>query len=1117
MPLHLRYLTVKALCATLLTLAGLQFGNSISAQTPIVRQQPLPTGVDPKSINALFQDKIGNLWIGTKSGLVLYNGSELRLYTTRDSLCDNDITALSADSGGVLWVGHRSGKISRYMAGRFSKFITAEGTANKAISAIAFDSDAQLWFATQDEGVYYLHENRLHNLSAPNAEADLENTEGLEGDAPQPGDLVSNAIYALQPLEGGKMMLASDAGLMLLTPNPDKKKGQEQAYIVNSITMKNGLPDNIVKGIYYPGGDELWVAMQDSGICAYNLQAQKFRKIPGWAFGTINQMAHTPTHQVWLATKTGAVNFNPAKKTFSRVGIRQGLPSNDVNCVLEDREGTLWAASEKGLTHILGDRFSFMTRRDGLPAQNVYAILVDKQETLWAGTDSGLTRFTRTPAGDYLPKQYLTNAPNPKKGSRYVAALAEDARGYIWIATSGYWMYRLNPRTDEIKHYGSALQENENLKAVVSVSVDTKGDIWFSTFGGGVLRASYSGAGDAVSFKNFTKRDGLAGDYVYQVHTDKKGRVWVGTDGTGVSLFQNGSFTTYAVKEGLTTPTAISILEDPAGGIWVLTAGEGVFKFTGTGFTRVRTFPPEFGTSPLAITLDAKVRLIAIASGRIGVFNVTDSSQAPKYYTEENGLLNFEPHQNVAFADNKGIIWIGTSHGLVRYNPLSESPGETAPQVVITRLSVLGDERPLEDNISLGASENNLTFDFIAVNLATPKNVVYQYRLTPEDPWSQPTTSRFISLPNQIFGEYALQIRASINGVDWSENPTTFRFEIQAPIWRRWYVLLGGAILIALGVYGYIQYSTQRVRRENLVLEGKVKERTAEISAKNEQLEQANEEITSKNDQLFDAYKEIEEKNHNITESIVYAQRIQQTILPDDERIRLAFNDVAVLYIPKDIVSGDFYWYEHLNGKDYIAAIDCTGHGVPGAFMSVMAYNLLNQTVLSHPDATPDVILKQLDELVQRALKQEREDSVTKDGMDVALIAYDKPNKQLHYAGALRPLFHLRNGEISEIKGDRYPIGGGQHDNKTFALHTIAVQPGDLFFTFSDGLVDQFGSETGRKYTPKRLRNLLLNCATIYPTLAEVREAVRNDWQAWRGTSAQIDDVVLIGLKPLAA
>jgi len=258
---------------------------------------------------------------------------------------------------------------------------------------------------------------------------------------------------------------------------------------------------------------------------------------------------------------------------------------------------------------------------------------------------------------------------------------------------------------------------------------------------------------------------------------------------------------------------------------------------------------------------------------------------------------------------------------------------------------------------------------------------------------------------------------------------------------------------------------------------------------------------------------EIQAKNKKITESINYAQRIQVAILPDQVRVRELFPNYFMLYKPRDVVSGDFPWFVE-NGDDvYIAAVDCTGHGVPGAMLSLIGYFLLNDIVKSQKISQPGQILDLLDSGVTRTLKQDLEGNEMKDGMDICLCKINKKTGVLEYSGAHRPLYQLRNGEILEYKGDKFPIGGGIFKNQTnFTNHEIEVQKGDSFFFCSDGFPDQFGGPEDKKIGPARIKATITDHANV-KDFNKMYDVFDDLFVSWKGTGKQMDDVLLIGLR----
>jgi PAS domain S-box-containing protein len=256
---------------------------------------------------------------------------------------------------------------------------------------------------------------------------------------------------------------------------------------------------------------------------------------------------------------------------------------------------------------------------------------------------------------------------------------------------------------------------------------------------------------------------------------------------------------------------------------------------------------------------------------------------------------------------------------------------------------------------------------------------------------------------------------------------------------------------------------------------------------------------------------EIQNKNKKITESINYAKRIQNAILPNNRVIAKSLPESFILYKPKDVVSGDFPWYMQIKDDIYIAAVDCTGHGVPGALLSLIGYFLLNDIVRSRKITEPGIILDLLDEGVTSTLRQD-EDATTKDGMDIALCKINTNTREVEYAGAHRPLYVMKNGVLDEIKGNKFPIGGGIFKNQTNFTNTkIKLDKGDSIYFSSDGFPDQFGGPEVRKFGPKKTRETIERVHKL--PMKEASAIFDQEWEGWRGDTKQIDDVLLIGIK----
>jgi serine phosphatase RsbU (regulator of sigma subunit) len=269
----------------------------------------------------------------------------------------------------------------------------------------------------------------------------------------------------------------------------------------------------------------------------------------------------------------------------------------------------------------------------------------------------------------------------------------------------------------------------------------------------------------------------------------------------------------------------------------------------------------------------------------------------------------------------------------------------------------------------------------------------------------------------------------------------------------------------------------------------------------------------------------IQQQHTNITNSINYAQRIQNAMLPGERALKHLVQDSFILFKPKDIVSGDFYWFYNISEENIhtdsepepantrkliVAAVDCTGHGVPGALMSMIGYNLLN-TIVAHNVVESDKILSELHRNVRFALQQHKNDS--KDGMDMALCVVDKDARTIEFSGAKNPIIYIQDGELHHIKGDSHTIGGAQGEAKrTYTKHVISIEKPTSFYLFSDGYTDQFGGPDSRKFMIKNFKEMLLKIHTL--PFDEQKAILDKTIENWKGTKEkQIDDILVLGMK----
>jgi len=299
-----------------------------------------------------------------------------------------------------------------------------------------------------------------------------------------------------------------------------------------------------------------------------------------------------------------------------------------------------------------------------------------------------------------------------------------------------------------------------------------------------------------------------------------------------------------------------------------------------------------------------------------------------------------------------------------------------------------------------------------------------------------------------------------------------------------WFSLLGIGVLVLIALL--------------LVRVNRIKQRA------NRQLKEANIFIESQRDQ-------IQQINTNLTDSIDYAKKIQDAVLPSDARINEGLKEAFVLFKPRDVVSGDFYWYHEAGDQVFMAAADCTGHGVPGAFVSMVCQGLLNKIVIENQVLEPAEILRRAHLGVLSSFKKESTIGQSNDGMDIALTVWDKPNNKLHFAGAMNPCYVVRNEQLIELEANRRGIGGIAEEGYSFSGETMDLEDGDMVYLFSDGYKDQFGGPNGKKFMNSRLKKLLISVSD--KAAAEQHATLENEFVQWKDDQEQIDDVLLMGYR----
>ena len=1032
-------------------------------------------------VNCIFQDERGYMWLGTNYGLVKYDGVDFILYTEKDSLSENITTSVSQDDQGDLWIGHKSGKITIFDGKKFKKFFPEEGLSLQEISSFIIDNHHVPWFSTFGEGVYYYsgdNRKRLYNINADDG-------------------LLDNYVYDIVQDNKSKLYFATDKGISVY--DIDKHK------FTDKITSSDGLPDNIVKYLIINNND-LWIAMEDGGICKFNLLTRKFSLISDWKFGSINKFIYLKNNEIWVSTKRKGIikinfdeNGNPLYTVYGR---NNDIPDIRTLSIYKDRENNIWIGTQNGLAVRKNNNIEFLNEKNGFDIKNIFGFVIDDLGNYWIASQRGLYIVSKGKMGEIREKLF-----SPDKNNIYsFISLFKDQSGNIWAGTYGYGVFVINPVTLSVKNYNSKNGlPNDNV-----IHISGNGDnIWLSTLGGGVARYKSNNRNE---FTSYTTSNGLTSNYVYSTFTDSKNRTWIATDGGGVGYILNDSIYKFPNSEQDTLQkTTYSVIEDNNNNIWFSCSSHGLYRYDGK---TLYNYNEENGLKTNLIqglTTDLNGNPVIISNEGIDKF-VTRSNLF-EYHGEADGLAYQEPNLNSFYKDQKGSIWVGTANGIIKVNSDAGDTIDVIPEMFITQKSIF--LNPINDGKhNFKYNKNYLTFNYTALWYKSSENLTYRYKLDGFDlDWNTATSLRNVTYSNLPPGDFRFIVQVNYSGGKWIGSPDSeFSFHIRKPFWRTIWFILIVVIVIGISIYAYIEARIQKLKHAKEILEEEVKKRTAEIQRQKEEIMTQRDEIEIQRNNVTEQRDKIELQNKNITSSIEYASRIQRAVVPSIENFDLHLGEHFIFFKPKDIVSGDFYYLKEKGDSIIVAAADCTGHGVPGAFMSILGISLLNQIISQSPETcTAGFILDNLSKEIKIALCQTGKNDEAKDGMDISLCIINRKNLSINFAGAYNPLILIRNNELIKFKGDRMPIGIFINKDVSFSDYKIEIQKGDIVYIFSDGYQDQFGGIEKKKFLSRNFYNLLLRIST--QPLQIQREILEDTLNKWQGSEPQVDDIMVIGFK----
>jgi len=1034
--------------------------------------------------HAVLQDQRGVMYFGNNRGIMEYDGVGWTLIDANESV----IRSLAIDDKGRIYVGG---------VGEFG-YLAADSIGNLQYNSLVsyLDEDdryfGDVWktFATEEGIIFQTYDY----IFIYNDSIKILTAETTFGEA----YYVYNSLYVRQ-YDIGLSRLENG----FLTPvNGGERFAEEEVYGMlpyDTQTILLATPYNLFRMNIADEEDEL------GSIHEIHTEAdQYFEKHD--IFSVLQIDSSTYSIGTWGG---GIVLLNKDGNILEILDKTSGLEDDIVQNQYLDERDNLWLALSHGIARIeiLSPLTSF-TSESGLTG-TIQAI-TGFNNTIYVATIAGLY---------YLTTEYtITNQDEVFPEPRFV--LIDEMAFECWGLENFFYdgeEFLLVVNNDAIR----AVDSNNRISEVL-VPDDYTYEVYQSKLvPGRVFVGLETGLASVYRNNGVWIDEGRVDDIeenITQMSEDLVGNLWMGTESQGVIKLNILSLdgdrmqevkvskydTSYGLPEG---PTIVSQITGPA----VVATTEGLFIYNQVenSFKPDTSYGMQFGDGSHYIHRISETR-------DRGIWVVTHIAE-PEQPEDEFKAGYLEPMPNdkyrwitepfiriteenlfAIYVDEQNITWLG-GNSLYRYEKDNDKDYVKDYNTLIRKVTLGADslifgganfdrkgmtvlDQPSLLFYSLKYRYNSLIFDFAAPSGEDESFLTFSFFLEGFDEswsnWSDQTLKEYTNLRE---GNYTFRVKAK-NVYNHEGEEATFTFTVLPPWYRTIIAYIGYVIFFVVFVYTVVRVYSRQLRAI-------IRERTAEVVMQKE---------------------EIEMKNQEITDSIHYASRIQNAILPPDDYAQKILTDKFILYLPRDIVSGDFYWLHELDSKVITVASDCTGHGVPGAFMSMLGVAFLNEIVSKGNMIQAHEILNQLRAHVIKSLHQTGAEGESKDGMDIALCVYDLENMKLEFAGANNPLYLIRDNELIIYKGDKMPIGIHIAD-QSFALNEIDLKKGDIMYTFSDGYADQFGGPRGKKFMSKKMKELLLE---IHKLDMDVQKKILKDsLYNWMKDHEQVDDVIVMGVR----
>ncbi len=1042
----------------------------------------------------IVQDNRGVMYFGNNDdGVLEYDGVYWRHLSVNNK---SIIRSLAVDSNGVVYVGaintfgqliiNNSGKLE------YKQYIDPLDSIEIDFGDVwkTYSTDSSVFFCTEDylfdynnsnlkryklpEGVVFSF-NSKNGIILPNFNKGLMKINNGEAVTVNGGEFFKEkGVYTINSIGSKQLIGTYPQGLFFFNSKLGKAQKAYQGMFVNSFVKDNQLysscnyKSQLLLGTIFNG-----VLLIDSNGVALN----HYNKSVGLQDETIINLYSSNNQNIWLALNDGISKIEQ-NSAITKFNEKQSIKGAVLDiCSFNDK---LFIATSHGVFYKdnLKKEMPNFTKIEGIKAQTWSLLTYNYkgEEQLLVGSINGLFSIKKSLKVEYIDKQVTVSGK--LSGTNYIQKLyrnKSDTNEVIVAVYNGAFSIKYDGvKWSRIKEY---LTDSYSIKHIKN---DDDGCLWFCSQMNGCINVS---SNDNIKQEHFSKNNGLPSN-----------------SGISINIIDR------------------KVIAGTQNGLYELDTDKNIFK----KYLKL----PDINSAVHFFNYDSEGNIwLSLNKGKKRWVD-RYLKQIDGTYIKDNYSLKRLPNEQIEaiFHDKNGITWLGSASGLYCFDSKKEvdytKPFNTLIREVLTKNdSILfygsyyktlpnGNVIPSIDQPAELVPEllyyfNDLTFEYAAPYFIEEQKTEYSYQLFGySNEWSSWTNETKAAFTNLNKGEYIFKAKAkNIYGIE--SSVAQYRFVILAP----WYQTIVAYILYVLMavflIIVIVKIYTRRLEREKIRLEGIVQERTSEIRKQRDDIEK-------KNEVLQEQKEEILKQKEEITSSIQYAQRIQRAIVPSDDDAQRLLKDYFLLWKPRDIVSGDFWWLGEKDGYVVVTAADCTGHGVPGAFMSMLGVSFLNEIVNQQNTTLSNEILNRLREKVKNTLGQTAKGSNNKDGMDMALLVLDFNNMKAQFSGAYNPLYLYRNGELTEVKATRNPISVYIKE-KPFKQNIIDLQKGDTMYLFSDGYPDQFGGDNDKKYSTKRFKQLLLNIHT--KPMNEQKQILDDEIRNWCNKTDQIDDIIILGIR----